>query len=197
VCGSEPTIEHLGQQGVLVCSFGNTTVPYGMAISKGRYYVNHQIPFGVPVCQCVTPPSLTCIQKACPRFGESAKPPGGQHGGNNPGFGNPGGEHGGKPPTGGEHGGNRPPPGGEHGGKPPTDGQHGGNLPPTGGEHGGNRPPFGGQHGGNRGSRSRGKICSEVTCESHCTKIEGSDGCHTCDCSDSVEIEVEYAPVKR
>jgi hypothetical protein len=67
VCGSEPTIEQLTSEGVLSCSFGNETLPLGSIVGGGALLSpDSPMPCGVPVCQCVTPPLVTCIQTQCP-----------------------------------------------------------------------------------------------------------------------------------
>ena len=61
-CGREPTIEQITQEGILSCTFGNETIPIGGKL--GGMSVPESC--GEPICQCITPPSLTCIQTQCP-----------------------------------------------------------------------------------------------------------------------------------
>jgi hypothetical protein len=72
ICGGQQTIEQISQDGVLSCSFGNETLSYGSVLrntaSGSRLdglSNNNEVPCGVPICSCQTPPTLTCIQKAC------------------------------------------------------------------------------------------------------------------------------------
>lgn len=61
-CAQEPPIERITEEGVLTCSYGNEIFPLGGILggpSSGSSC-------GRPICQCITPPALTCIQKECP-----------------------------------------------------------------------------------------------------------------------------------
>lgn len=69
-CGNKPTLEQLADEMVLSCSFGNQTLPLGSTVGASsddnNDYTGEEPPCGKPVCQCITPPSVTCVQKMCP-----------------------------------------------------------------------------------------------------------------------------------
>jgi len=64
-CGQEPTIEEINQKGILSCTFGNETIPVGGRLG-GPMPIDEETSCGIPICQCITPPALTCIQTSCP-----------------------------------------------------------------------------------------------------------------------------------
>jgi len=75
-CGNKPTLEQLADEMVLSCSFGNKTVPLGGTVGKNRDndYSGEEPPCGVPVCQCITPPSVTCVERMCPEPTTTSEP---------------------------------------------------------------------------------------------------------------------------
>jgi hypothetical protein len=73
VCRRQPTIEQLTSDGILSCTFGNETLPVGATVQRFKQNKKwnpdsqeNEFTCGVPICQCITPPSVTCFQTLCP-----------------------------------------------------------------------------------------------------------------------------------
>jgi len=60
-CGESPTIDQLNSEGLLTCTHGDVSYPLGARLNPGQFFS-----CGTTECECITPPALTCIQRACP-----------------------------------------------------------------------------------------------------------------------------------